>query len=58
MKHFRDEKIEKLDALQKTVTEAYLEWKKAEREWDEYMRKEVARFGTPFWGAESEEDEE
>ena len=58
MKHFRDEKIEKLDALQKTAAETYLEWKKSEREWDAYMRKEVARFGAPFWGEESEEDEE
>jgi len=59
MKHFRDEKIEKLDALQKTAAETYLEWKKSEREWDEKMRREiVSRFGAPFWGAECEEDEE
>jgi hypothetical protein len=59
MKNFLDEKIEKLDALQKTAAETYLEWKKSEREWDEKMRREiVSKFGAPFWGAESEEDEE
>ena len=44
MKNFLDEKIEKLDALQKTAAETYLEWKKSEREWDEKMRREIVSF--------------
>ena len=59
MEYSFEEKIEKLDALQKTAAETYLEWKKSEREWEEKMRREiVSKFGAPSCGEESEEDEE